>query len=318
MVGILELPISDTPIAVLDFETTGLTPGRDRVVEVSIVRRDPGQRPHLVLDTLVNPMRPMAATEIHGISDEDVREAPRFEEIAGYVVGALSDCVVAAYNVYFDFKFLCYELQQVGVCRVPPHFCLMYLRPMLNLGCRCKLEAACRAHGVRYEQCHIASNDAQASGELLEFYLAALRERQLSTFGELARLKSYKFVESWCNPPFANSDQIRLSCASRLWSRIGHVPVREVDPAQKALRAYWDSLKTALADLRITDEELAQLVSERQRLGLSKEQIRCSHARAFHNAISQFVDDQNIDDIEVRKLQLLHKALSRLGWAPGQ
>src|SRR5262245_14174544 len=62
------LPIADTPVAVLDFETTGLRPGPDRVVEVAVVRIDPGQPPRVVLDTLVNPGRPMACTEIHGIS----------------------------------------------------------------------------------------------------------------------------------------------------------------------------------------------------------------------------------------------------------
>lgn len=64
--GISSLRIADTPVAVIDFETTGLTPGYDRVVEVSIVRIDPGSKPRVVFDTLVNPARPMAATEIHG------------------------------------------------------------------------------------------------------------------------------------------------------------------------------------------------------------------------------------------------------------
>lgn len=70
--GIAKRRIEETPVAVIDFETTGLTPGYDRVVEVSVVRVDPGERPKLVYDTLVNPARPMAATEIHGISDADV------------------------------------------------------------------------------------------------------------------------------------------------------------------------------------------------------------------------------------------------------
>jgi DNA polymerase-3 subunit epsilon len=317
MHGILDRPIHDTPIAVLDFETTGLTPGHDRVVEVSVVRRDPGQRPRLVLDTLVNPLRPMAATEIHGITDDDVREAPRFEEIAGELLAALSDCVMAAYNVYFDLKFLRYELQQAGVAQVPPHLCLMYLRPMLGLGCRCKLEEACRAHGIHYQQSHVAAHDAQASAELLELYLQDLRQRQIHTFHDLARLGSYKFTQSWTGPPLS-APRFSLPRAARLWSRVGHVPQRSVDPLQAALRSYWDTLKAVVADLVITDEELADAVRQRQRLGLNQEQIRFLHAKAFESAIAQFVDDQRIDDLEARKLQLLHQALAKLGWAPGQ
>ena len=100
MTGIQSQRIAETPIAIVDFETTGLTPGADRVVEVSIVRVEPGQRSELVLDTLVDPCRAMAATEIHGITDDDVQGAPRFSEIAEDVAQALSGAVVAAYNVY--------------------------------------------------------------------------------------------------------------------------------------------------------------------------------------------------------------------------
>ncbi|MCX7030142.1 MAG: exonuclease domain-containing protein, partial [Spirochaetes bacterium] len=61
--GVMSQLILETPIAIIDFETTGLAPGPDRVVEVSVVRADPGKEPVLILDSLVNPDRPMAATE---------------------------------------------------------------------------------------------------------------------------------------------------------------------------------------------------------------------------------------------------------------
>src|SRR5437899_8402986 len=102
MVALAEMPIAETPVAVLDFETTGLSPGRDRVVEVAVVRVEPGQPPRLVLDTLVNPRRRMACTEIHGITDADVADAPEFAEIADDLQAAIGGCALAAYNVYFD------------------------------------------------------------------------------------------------------------------------------------------------------------------------------------------------------------------------
>ncbi len=83
--GIQDRPVARTPIAVFDFETTGLNPGYDRVIEVSVIRIDPGRSPRLVLDTLVNPRRRVAATEIHSITDADVADAPEFGEIAGDV-----------------------------------------------------------------------------------------------------------------------------------------------------------------------------------------------------------------------------------------
>src|SRR5205823_1336116 len=146
--GIVERQLCGGPVAIIDFETTGLTPGADRVIEVAVARVDAHGDVRLVFDTLINPMRRVSATEIHGITDADVADAPRFADIAGELVGALSDCVVAAYNVYFDINFLNAELFGVGVDHEPPHFCLMYLRPMLGLGARCRLDVACQSHGI--------------------------------------------------------------------------------------------------------------------------------------------------------------------------
>ena len=53
--GIAHLDIQTTPIAIIDFETTGLAPGSDRVIEISIVKLEPGREPQFIFDTLVNP-----------------------------------------------------------------------------------------------------------------------------------------------------------------------------------------------------------------------------------------------------------------------
>ena len=314
--GISSLRIADTPVAVIDFETTGLTPGYDRVVEVSIVRIDPGSKPRVVFDTLVNPSRPMAATEIHGITDADVAKAPRFQDIAGEVVAATKDCVIAAYNVYFDIKFLNFELSNAGVAHDPPHFCLMYLRTMLGLGSRCKLEEACRQHGVDYAASHVAANDALAAGLLFGNYLAEIHRQGVSTFADLADLKSYKFNNSFACLPFPDPSVFGLRRFEGVVSRAGFAA--PVDPVRQAIAAYWDALKTVLSDLEITDEELTYVLAERQRGGLKEEQIRVLHARAFASVMSQFASDQWLDDLETRKLRRLHNCLAQLGWAPGQ
>lgn len=318
MLGISQRRISETPIAIVDFETTGLTPGHDRVVEVSIVRVDPGQEPKLVFDTLVNPMRRVAATEIHGITDEDVADAPSFSDIAGEVVSTLNGCVVAAYNVYFDIKFLDSELQNVGVKHNPPHFCLMYLRPMLGLGSRCKLEEACRQDGIDYEVKHVAANDALVSGKLFSRYLDVIEKRGIKTFGDLANLKSYKFVDSFENEPFPDPSNFKLSRCDKLRSRSASAHMAVVDPVRHAIAIYWDALKAVLTDLEITDDEVDYILNEKKRLRLKDEQIRVVHAKVFASVIAQFMDDKWLDDSEVKKLRRLYRCLDRIGWAPGQ
>jgi DNA polymerase-3 subunit epsilon len=220
--GILSRRIVDTPIAVIDFETTGLSPGIDRVVEVSVVRVEPGQSPRVVFDTLINPNRPMAATEIHHIRDADVKHAPRFADIAGNLLAATEDCVIAAYNVYFDIKFLSFELAAAGVAHQPPHLCLMYLRPMLGLGAACKLTQACRAHRVDYNSSHVASDDALAASRLFETYLGQIRRLGVATFADLAELRSYKFTDSFSRRPFPGPQAFGLRpTTSSVVSRAG-------------------------------------------------------------------------------------------------
>jgi DNA polymerase-3 subunit epsilon len=302
----------------VDLETTGLTPGYDRVVEVSVLRADPGQSARLALDTLVNPMRRVAATEVHGITDEDVENAPRFADIAGELVGALHECVIAAYNVYFDIRFLNYEFQQVGINHEPPHVCLMYLRPMLGLGSRCRLEEACRVHGIDCEVQHVAANDALASAKLLDRYLQVMQERGIRTYDDLASLKRYKFVNSFTNSPLPPPSSFKLRACDHLCSRSGYTSATVVDPTRSAVGGYWDALKTVVADLEITDDEVEYVLKERNRLGLNMEQIRAIHAKAFASVITQFTADKWLDDGEASKLNRLYRCLATLGWAPGQ
>lgn len=217
--GVKSFAIHDTPIAVIDFETTGLNPGEDRVVEMSVVRLDPGAEPRLVFDTLINPDRPVSASEVHGIHDQDVCDAPRFNEVADQVLTALSDCVIAAYNVYFDIRFLDFELQQAERGHRFPHFCVMYLRPLLDLGRTCRLAEACQSAGIELSDAHVAAADTLATAQLLQVYLAELREKGITTFGELPRIRRYRFFESFEWSPFK---EVQGTGSVRLKSRYRH------------------------------------------------------------------------------------------------
>jgi Exonuclease len=319
--GVSERSISKTPISVVDIETTGLYPGGDRVIELAVVRIEPNEAPRLVLDTLINPKRRVAATEIHGITDADVDDAPPFEEIAGNVATALAGSVFASYNVYFDAKFLQEELSRVGVSHFPPHMCLMYLRPMLGLGKKCSLGDACRAHGIAQSVTHQAAADALVGASLWRHYSDALTSRRVDTFGDLAKLKDYKFIRSFSEDPLSSADAAKLRVASRLKSRSGLADVgrreaaatRETTPTME----YWDALNAALADLTLTTEEVEYLNAKQQVLRLPDEQIRWLHGRAFSNLLAEASQDHAITNDEVESLSRISAALRILGWAPG-
>ncbi|WP_406697496.1 3'-5' exonuclease [Singulisphaera sp. Ch08] len=217
--GVLHRALNDTPIAVLDFETTGLSPGVDRVVEVSVVRVDPGARPRLVFDTLINPDRRMAATEVHGITDQAVADAPRFKEVAADLCRALSDCVLAAHNVYFDLRFLRFELEALGRFQEIPHLCTMHSRPLLGLKA-CGLDDACKADQIAFTPTHNSRSDSMAAALLWMRYRDLFTERNILTYRDLTLLgKRYKFFSS-----FACS---MLTPSKTMQKRLTHLKPRE-------------------------------------------------------------------------------------------
>ncbi|RJR19724.1 MAG: 3'-5' exonuclease, partial [Desulfobacteraceae bacterium] len=106
----------ERPLVIFDLETTGTDIGRDRAVEIGLVRVEPdGRRTEWV--RRVNPGVPIppGATAIHGITDDDVRDAPPLEGVADELVALLSGADVAGFNSQgFDWPFLAAELERIG------------------------------------------------------------------------------------------------------------------------------------------------------------------------------------------------------------
>jgi DNA polymerase-3 subunit epsilon len=105
------------PLAVIDLETTGVNPGTDRIVEIAIVKIMPdGTRQ--VKRKLINPemLIPKSSSDIHGITDEMVKDAPTFKQVANEIKQFLENCDIGGYNSNkFDIPVLVEEFLRVGV-----------------------------------------------------------------------------------------------------------------------------------------------------------------------------------------------------------
>ncbi len=105
------------PIIFLDLETTGVDPAKDRIVEISLVKVFPGGERD-VKTRRINPGIPIppAATAIHHISDEDVKDCPTFREIARSLATYMEGADLAGYNSNkFDIPVLMEEFLRAGV-----------------------------------------------------------------------------------------------------------------------------------------------------------------------------------------------------------
>mgnify|MGYP002619809180 CR=1 FL=1 len=105
------------PLAVIDLETTGTNVGSDRIVEICILKIMPdGSRE--VKTVRINPGIPIPpeVTAIHGISDADVKDAPKFADLAPQLSQMLSGCDLSGYNALkFDIPLLAEEFLRAGV-----------------------------------------------------------------------------------------------------------------------------------------------------------------------------------------------------------
>ena len=105
------------PLAFIDLETTGTNLGLDRIVEIAIVKILPDGTKS-VKRKLINPEIPIpsGATDVHGITDDMVREAPTFKQIAHELKQMLDGCDLGGYNSNrFDVPLLMEEFLRAQV-----------------------------------------------------------------------------------------------------------------------------------------------------------------------------------------------------------
>ncbi len=165
--------LRDAPFAVLDVETTGLGPRRERIVELAVVRVTAGGERLAAWSTLLDPGRPVGATHIHGITDADVRGAPAFAEVVGDLLSLLDGAILVAHNAGFDAGFLAAELDRAGVT-VPtlPGLCTLWLAQRLVRAPDYQLATCARVLGVRQADAHRALGDVDTTVGLLGALLA--------------------------------------------------------------------------------------------------------------------------------------------------
>ena len=105
------------PIAFFDLETTGVSITLDRIVEISIIKIDVNGT-ETTKTARVNPTIPIPeeVSKIHGIYDEDVKDAPTFRQIAKSVEEFLTGCDLGGYNLTrFDVPVIVEEFLRAGI-----------------------------------------------------------------------------------------------------------------------------------------------------------------------------------------------------------
>ena len=189
----------------LDLEMTGLNPKRDQIIEIGAARIKNGVVKE-TYETFVCPTMkiPQKVTEITGITDEMIKDAPEIKGIFGEVISFLGEDVLLGHNLIFDYSFLKQEainekipFEKQGVDT------LKIARKVLpNLEHR-TLEYLCGYYKISRENGHRALCDAVATAELFEI----LKKEYSREFFELFQPKALFYKAKRQTPATKNQLQ---------------------------------------------------------------------------------------------------------------
>lgn len=270
--------------SVVDVETTGLFPEKhDRVVEIAIVTiKEDG----FIADeytTLVNPLRDIGPTAIHGIRASDVVAAPTFADIVGDVLDRLSGCTLAAHNAQFELMFLAAEMSRAGV-HLPdvPWVCTLELSARLLPGAASRrLEACCQAVGIPCASPHMALEDARAAAQLLAILISWDPSFERDQQGEPLPPRPFNHIPRTGRVyPRTAADVAfrgRQQYLARLVSQLPLMPTPLRSDRERARLAYLHLLDRSLEDRWVTPEEAEALMGLAQGWGLSADDVRQIH-----------------------------------------
>ena len=162
------------PLAFIDIEATGSNVCADRIVEIAIVKFLPDGN-KTTKRRLINPQMPIAAniSDIHGITDDMVKDAPTFKQVANEIKQSLHGCDIACYNAFrLDIPILMEEFLRAEVEFDLKGRKFVDVQKIFHQMEQRTLSAAYRFYcNKSLENAHSAEVDASATAEILDAQL---------------------------------------------------------------------------------------------------------------------------------------------------
>ncbi|HPI37227.1 MAG TPA: exonuclease domain-containing protein [Ignavibacteriaceae bacterium] len=167
---ILTQKVEDTIFTVVDVETTGLNPSYNNIIEIALVKVLNNEIID-VYSTLVNPARdiPYFITQFTGISNDDVYNAPFFEDIVDEITSFVEGTVFTAHNLSFDLSFVRKEFRLCGIDNFKPYqLCTLKMARRLYPELKSKALGKVANHlRIINPEAHRAESDAKVTARIL-------------------------------------------------------------------------------------------------------------------------------------------------------
>ena len=172
------------PVAVVDVETTGLDTRKCRVVQLAIIHANLGMNnAEVVYNEVINPCCdiPLQTSKIHGIFDDMVEGKPEFSDQIDRIKGLLSNRIIAAYNLSYDYAVLKAEFSRLdeewlpwfGICA---KILAVYVDSKKQGKGYHRLVEVARRRGLTFKA-HDACEDAMVTAKLLDGLLGEVSQK---------------------------------------------------------------------------------------------------------------------------------------------
>ncbi len=173
----------DSEFVVFDIETTGLSPLKDRIIEIGASKISNGKITE-EFSSFVNPNIPIPfrIEQLTGINDNMVINAPTIEAVLKDFLDFCKDSIVVAHNADFDTAFIINAAKKMNISYKPTIIDTVGLSRMLlpNLS-RYKLDTVAKALGIKLLNHHRAVDDARCTTEIFLKLIELLKQRDITT-----------------------------------------------------------------------------------------------------------------------------------------
>ncbi|MEM9824358.1 MAG: exonuclease domain-containing protein, partial [Bacteroidota bacterium] len=295
--------MKDKLYAIIDVETTGGRASRDRITEIAIVLHD-GKQIVDRWESLINPERaiPYNITQITGITQEMVVNAPRFYEVAKKIVELTKGAIFVAHNVRFDYSFIKEEFKRLGYTFTRRQLCTVRLARKAFPGLRSySLGKLIKHFGIKVKQRHRAMADTMATTTLLEMILD--KENSEDKINELVNLgvrqsqlpvtitlETLHALPEECGVYYfynKSGDIIYVGKSINIKKRVMEHFAKQTEKARKLYKSVHD------ISFEVTGSELVALLFESHEIKTHHPKInRAQRARAFPYVIFSYYNEE--------------------------
>lgn len=285
---------------VIDTETTGVFK-KDRIVEIALVLVKSGSIKEY-WSTLINPMRDISNSEIHGITPSMVSAAPTFSEVANDIARFINGRILVGHNVGFDIRMLHQEFDRMNLeVNFGSNFCTMIAARRFTGLSNCSLTEVCREFNIQNENIHSALSDAMSTAHVFKLLQEDKQEiAPASITVDLTALPARTLTREAFTGEISNKQK-------HINDFINKVPF---PTSEQRFVAYLQLLNLVLQDLHISDDEWTELRSWARDLQIDESELDALHTGYLESFLQAALRDNEVTTLE-------RDILGRLSYALG-